>query len=456
MSLRKVVLRHALVPTYLVACLLLGGASAAGFAANLCLQLAALPIICAALWVLVMDPPPQIKTTPLILSGLIVVVMALQLVPLPPSIWTRLPGRDAVASGFRILAMPLPCVPLSLYPGGTVASLLSLLPAMAALLAVTVLGGFRGSLISWALISVTTLSVAIGALQLVGGQDSGAYIYATTNFGVAVGFFANGNHMATLLLVSIPFLGALQLSLLRRARSARNISAVRLLTAAMLVVFLVGLLTNFSLAGLGLSIPVVLICFLSFGSERRKPKWWILGVSLLVSVGAIALILFGPFGNNLIGEQHSYKQLSRQTSFRLTMDAAQEYLPVGSGVGTFQRVYRTQEPLGDVINVYMNHAHSDYLELFLEMGLLGVALIIAFFVWWVRRVRAIWGAETPDYYARAGAIASGTILLHSLVDYPLRTAAISVVFAISIGLMSEARPFIRRRTTGTSTRHVTL
>ena len=448
--------RHALVPVYLAACLLLGGASAAGFVANLVLQLAALPIICVSLWVLAINPPANITRAPLLIAAALVILSLLQLVPLPPSIWTALPGRRAVVEGFHLLNTPLPWMPLSLNPDGTIASLLWLLPALASLLAVIALGAFRGSLLSWSVLAVTTLSVAIGALQLVGGRSSGSYIYEITNFGQAVGFFANSNHMATLLLISIPFLGALQLSLLRRARSARNISAVRLLMGAMLVVFVVGLLTNFSLAGLGLSVPVALISFFSFRRKQTKPKWWMLGVALALSVVVVATILIGPFGNNLIGEQRDYQQLSRQTSFRLTLNAAREYLPVGSGVGTFQEVYHTQEPLADVITVYMNHAHSDWLELLLETGLVGMALLVIFLIWWVVRVRSIWSAATPDYYARAGAIATGTILLHSLVDYPLRTAAISAIFAVSIGLMSEARPFTRRRADGQSSRHLTL
>lgn len=450
--------RHIIGPAYLAACLLLGGASAAGFAANLVLQLAALPIICAGLWVLAFDRPASVSRVPLVLSAAIVAVMLLQLVPLPPSVWTALPGRGPVEQGFELLGIepPLPWMPLSLYPNATVASLLWLLPAFASLLAIMTLGAFRGSLLSWALIGVTTLGVALGALQLVGGENSGAYIYRITNYGQAVGFFANSNHMATLLLVAIPFLGALQLSLLRRARSARNVSAVRLLTTAMFVVFVVGLLTNFSLAGLGLSVPVMLVSFLSFRRKQTKPRWWMLGVALGLSAAAVATIVIGPFGNNLIGEQRDYQQLSRQTSFRLTLKAAGEYLPFGSGVGTFQQVYRTQEPLDDVISVYMNHAHSDWLELLLETGVVGVALILMFLVWWVVRVRRIWSAANPDYYARAGAIATGTIMLHSVVDYPLRTAAISAVFAVSVGLMSEARPFTRRRNAGQTTKHLTL
>lgn len=448
--------RHLLAPVFITACLLLGGSSQAGFVANLVLQLMALPILCLGLWTLGTSPPSNLQRAPLLFALAIIALLLLQLVPLPPSIWTALPGRLPVLAGFRLLDIPVTWMPLSLYPNGTIASLLALIPAMAMLLAVMALGAFRGSLVSWSLLAITAVSVAIGALQLVGGPSSGAYIYQKTSFGVAVGFFANGNHMATLLLVSIPFLGALQLSLLRRARSPRNVSAVRLLMSAMVVVFIVGIITNFSLAGLGLSVPVALISFFSFRKNTSRPKWWMLGITAVVSAFAVAIILFGPFGNNLIGEQRNYAQLTRQTSFRLTIDAAREYLPFGSGVGTFREIYHTQEPLADVITTYVNHAHNDYLEILLETGLAGIALIVTFLIWWLLRVRAIWSASNPDYYARAGAIASGAILLHSLVDYPLRTAAISSIFALSVALMSESRPFARRKSSGQSERHLAL
>lgn len=448
--------RHFVVPIYLVMCLLLGGASAAGFTANLVLQLIALPLIGVSLWMLVFDRPQNLNPAPLYLGLACLILILAQLVPLPPELWTALPGRGPVAAGMTLLQVPLPWSSLSLNPLGTLASLLWLLPAIATLLGVIALGAFRGSLLSWALMIVTALSVAVGALQLAGGSTSGAYFYQITNFGVAVGFFANGNHLATLLLVSIPFLGALQLSLLRRARSSRNISAVRLMVGGLFVVFLVGLLTNLSLAGLGLSVPVVLISFLSFREKQFRPRWWMLGVALLLSGAAITTVVIGPFGNNLVGDQHDYVELSRRTSFRLTLNASREYLPFGSGIGTFQQVYHTQEPLRSVTTVYMNHAHSDWLELLLETGLPGMAIAGAFLFWWAVRVRAIWSAANPDYYARAAVIATGTILLHSVVDYPLRTAAISAIFAMCLGLMSEARPFTRRRAGGGSARHLTI
>jgi O-antigen ligase len=95
----------------------------------------------------------------------------------------------------------------------------------------------------------------------------------------------------------------------------------------------------------------------------------------------------------------------------------------------------------------MNHAHSDLLEIFLETGVLGIGLLALFLLWWLRRAFLIWRADEPDQFARAATIATAAIMTHSLVDYPLRTAAISAVFAMCLALMADARPSVRKRET---------
>jgi hypothetical protein len=74
----------------------------------------------------------------------------------------------------------------------------------------------------------------------------------------------------------------------------------------------------------------------------------------------------------------------------------------------------------------------------------GLALLLLFLIWWARRTAAIWRAEEADYYARAATVATAAIMAHSLVDYPLRTAAISILFAIACALMAEPRAATRR------------
>lgn len=447
-------IRHAVVPVYLLACLLLGGASAAGFIANFILQIASLPLIGWAVWQMMQERPSAQIRAPLGLLAILVAIALLQLVPLPPELWTLLPGRGAVVEGYRLLGIPLPWLPLTLAPDVAPSSILWLLPAFAVLLGVVVLGAFRGRGIATAIVAVTLASVAIGALQVIGGTS--AYLYRITNYGVAVGFFANANHNATLLLVCIPFLAALQTTLLRRSGSQRSASAIRLLVGAAYAIIFVGLLINSSLAGIGLSVPVALGSWLAFGHQRPALRRGIVVATVVVSLAAVVTIVIGPFGNNLFGAQKTNVELSRQTSFALTLRAARTYFPIGSGTGSFQPVYHMQEPLASVTTTFMNHAHSDWLELLLETGIVGVAFAALFLAWWVVRLRTIWRAEEPEPFAQAAVIATAAIMLHSVVDYPLRTAALSAVFAACIGLMSGARPYTQRSRQPSSARHLTL
>lgn len=448
--------RHSIIPAYLTLCLLLGGASAAGFVANLILQLLALPLIGWSLWSMRRDRPTGSVRTILLLTLALIALCAAQLIPLPPAIWSALPGRAPVVRGFELMRLPLPWLPLTLAPDRAVASLLWLLPAFATLLGMIALGAFRARRLVWAVLVVTAASVALGALQLVGGQG-GAYLYTVTNYGVGVGFFANSNHEATLLLVAIPFVTALQAHLRRRARSGRDASAVTVLTGAAFAVIVVGLFTNLSLAGIGLSVPVALASWLFLARRGTAIRPWYLVAAGALSLATVGLIVFGPFGNNLVGEQKENASSSRQVSFARTLKASTEYLPVGSGVGSFIPVYRTQESPNEVTRTYMNHAHSDWIELLLETGVAGMALAGIFLFWWGRRVRAVWGADEVDVFGRAAVIATATIMVHSLVDYPLRTAAVSALFAACLALMTGARPAVpRRRQIAPSSRHLSI
>ena len=51
----------------------------------------------------------------------------------------------------------------------------------------------------------------------------------------------------------------------------------------------------------------------------------------------------------------------------------------------------------------------------------------------------IWRSAVADRFAQAGTIASAAIPVHSLVDYPLRTAALSAIFAGCLALMTQPR-----------------
>jgi len=81
----------------------------------------------------------------------------------------------------------------------------------------------------------------------------------------------------------------------------------------------------------------------------------------------------------------------------------------------------------------------------LETGLFGLLLVLLFLYWWCRRTITVWRAEDRNYFACAATIASGAILAHSIVDYPLRTAAISAIFAACCALMADPRERVGRK-----------
>jgi O-antigen ligase len=445
----------ALVPSYLLLCLLLGGASAAGLLGNAFLQLLAIPLIAAALFF----PQGKLLAAPrtaILLLWLLVALFLWQLVPLPPSIWTALPGRDRIAEGFALLGRPLPWLPISLDPGRTIASALWILPPVAIFLAMLRLGAFKKTWLAWCLIGTAAVSVLIGAVQMTGGQAPGWYFYDTTNLGFPTGFFANVNHQATMLLCSLPFLAALYLRNRDKMERKRALSGYALIIACAALVSLIGILLTQSLAGWGLSVPVVASSLLIvYARKRRIPKWLPPLVGVLVAA-ALAASFASPFGNNLTSAEAREDVESRYTSFTRSIEIAGDFMPTGAGIGTFQRLYPWYEDPAGVSPWYMNHVHNDYIEAVLETGLPGLLLILLFLGWWVMRTWAIWRAPKPDSFAQAATVASAAILAHSLVDYPLRTAAVAAVFALSCALMAEARSASsNRKADGPGAKHLT-
>ena len=134
--------REGVAPAYLLLCLILGG-SAQGIWANMLLQLLGVLILAWAALAPSEEPllPPARQLLILVIAA--VAVVAIQLVPLPSTVWPHLGGRTAIANGYRILGMPVPPMPLSLTPFNSFSDLLALIPPLASFCAR--LTGWAGS-----------------------------------------------------------------------------------------------------------------------------------------------------------------------------------------------------------------------------------------------------------------------------------------------------------------------
>lgn len=422
-------------PAYLLLCLLLGG-SAQGIWANFILQLLAVAILAWAALTRAPIETTRAARTLWLLAALVGLLVAIQLVPLPPVIWTNLPGRDFVVQGLGLMEVEPAWRPISLAPYDTLATAQTLLPPIAMLAAMLRLGAFTDNRLTGALLFGAFASVALGMLQVAsGGTDW--YLYRFVNLGSATGFFANSNHMAALLLVSLPFVAAIAAERWNRARKTNIRAVILALGFGSAFLLSVGIVLAGSEAVMLLSVPVaaasaLIVLRLSPRAVRRGGA--LVGGLILVAAGVAALL-----ARDGLGPDQSTSVSSRVAIWSNTLQATADQLPMGSGLGTFPGLYPQYENVDLVDRYYVNHAHNEYLEIALETGLPGILLVILFLVWWGRRSVAAWRSPAASAHMKAASIASAALLLHSLVEFPLRTAALSTVLAMCVALLAFPR-----------------
>lgn len=429
--------RSFVAPAYLFACLVLGG-SAQGIWQNMILQLAGVAMIA---WAALdqgegMARPAQQL---LVIAIATIAVIAIQLIPLPASLWSHLGPRQQVADGFQALGMRIPSEPLSLTPALGLSALLAIIPSVAIVCAMVRLRAYRARWLAVALIAGTLAGIALGALQVASSdvELSPWYLYSETSTGKAVGFFANADHMATLLVMAFPFVAAIVAA--GRTSNMQRYSALIAIAAGLGMVLVVGLALNGSLAGYGLALPVIVASLLIILPAGSRLKLWTVGLAALLFVGSVVALETTSIGSGRIGAHATSAAQSRSEIFATTSRAAGDFMPFGSGLGSFRTVYQLYEKADQVTPDYVVHAHNDYAEVALELGLAGVVLILIFLLWWAIAVWRAWRTAEAGPFARAAAIASAAVLIHSLVDFPLRTAAISACFGMCLALLADSR-----------------
>jgi hypothetical protein len=363
-------------------------------------------------------------------AALVVALPVIQLIPLPPQVWPALPGR---ALSFEILSMTGQANawrPLSLEPEKTVGAALELLPGMALFLAAVALPRSRQlRRLAAIVVGVALLSWLLALLQ----KNSGgavANLFGSEHIRFGPGLFVNRNHQATFLLIAMPLAAAALRS------QARTLYFVKAAAVALILLFAMGVVITRSRAGLAL-LPIALVSALLI----LQPIRWTPARAGAAMVGLVAI---AGLATQIPAVQTTLARFSDQTErgafWRDTMAAIPHYWPVGTGMGTFPDVYKSAESI-DVVGTHdVNNAHDDYLELMLEGGAPAVGLLIAFFAWFAASIHRLWRLARRGQdvaFGSACAVGIGLILLHSIVDYPLRMMSIMAVFGLLCGGLAK-------------------
>lgn len=407
---------------------LLGGGSEQGTTFVAVIELVALVPLCLGVVALVRQRAWREHRIILVLWASLLCVPLIQLVPLPVDWWAHLPGRAPMAEALRRAGLSPDYLSFSLSPDATWAAFLGLLPPTAMLLCGLVLTPKHRIILLFVMIALTALAVVWGAAQ-VATSSSMLRVVEPLSLELMTGPFRNRNHLASLILITLPFV-----AVVLTFPSTRNEKHSSLAWGALLVLLIVALGAIRSRAGVVVAIPTLLGCLALWIDRRPRQRTQYLIGSLVAMGSAVGLIaLFGL--TPILDRFDTDLEAGRLERWPYVIRAAQAFGSWGTGLGSFDPVFRAFEPLKLLSPVYFNQAHNEYLQIWLEAGLLGLVILGCALVWLVAETWRVW-SNPSTALGRAASVALGAIVLHSAVDYPLRHEAVLVPFALLIAILA--------------------
>lgn len=377
------------------------------------------------------------------IAGATVALTTVHLIPLPPGLWQSFPGREAITELDALLGLNDQWRPLTLDPQTTRNALFALaIPCAVLVLGIQLDARQREGLLTF-ILGLGVLTALWGLLQLIGNPRGPLYLYSLTSYGTPVGLFANRNHQAVFLASLIPMMYCwVQLA----QGSWKNIGTTKgkrsaMAAGGMLLLIPLILITG-SRAGLLtliLSICVTTVLFaviMSAGARRRTRRSSALARIAPTAVGAVVVAGLGLVTIGL-GRDQAFERLigsdpiadTRADLLPATWRIAVDAFPWGTGIGSFDDVYRMHESDALLRPEYVNHAHNDLLEVLMTGGLLGALILLFGIVLFTTRGWAIWRGGQAEIRVNIGPaaalIALAILFIASLIDYPLRVPALA-------------------------------
>jgi hypothetical protein len=413
-----------------------GGSSRADVPWVLAVRLAA---ICGLGLLLVAVPPQRLRLQrwAVWLAAACALLIGLQLVPLPPGIWTSLPGREPYVRLGELAGIGELWRPMSLAPDLTWNALVALVAPMFFIVALPILGVPIWRWILAGLLVTIVLSGVLGMLQMAGGPDTPLRWYPVTNANSAVGFFANRNHQATFLAMGVP----LAVWWAVGERRAERLNA-RLAIAGSIVLFLLAaaVMTQSRMGAVVLALSLILSTIYLFTQIRVRGAtlfWLAAGALLAVGVASAAFTTWAE-------SRLAVESATGDTRLRIldeSIETMQAFFPIGAGFGTFPQVFRRFESDEDLTETYANHTHSEITELLIEGGIFPVILFLVFLAWFlVSAKRVWWGGRSGSEWGSQGRLCTILIalpLVASITDYPLRTPLMACAMMVAAMFLAD-------------------
>ena len=263
------------------------------------------------------------------------------------------------------------------------------------------------------------------------------------------GPYVNHNHYAGLMEMLVPI--PLVFCFTRYAYGTRKNLAATAAAIMASTVFLSG-----SRGGmLALLLEIVVFAVIVITREKSLKAALTIGAFLLLLTGLLTWVGGGEVAKRLASiHAETRTELSGGTRLTIDRDGLRMLLKrpaLGWGLGTFPVVYPQFRSF--YTNFYVNAAHDDYVQLLVETGVLGCAIMVWFLIALYRsstKKLRDWGTNINGSLTLAALLGCVGILVHSFVDFNLQIPANAALFYV-LCVVAASEPLVessRRRRSG--------
>jgi len=357
---------------------------------------------------------------------------------LPPSVWQGMPGRATDVAILSLVGQQHSWHPWSMTPQRTFASLMSMLPP----LAILVLAAGLDRRARWWMLLVVAATSLIGLVIGVAARGSGwsgLFIYSDMTSSGITGFQSSHNGEADIMLFGMMSYVAVCLEWFAARPRPFASWQIGCATLSGMIVYVLGVFFTSSRMGILLLVPAGFACLLMLWRSALVHRGAVLAIAgggaIVTAVAAFALR--NDAAVIAIVSRFGAGDPARETMWRQSIAVAKGLYPFGAGIGSFIPLFMRCEALETVTDTYVIRAHNDFIELLVEAGVLGAAVLVAVCVILVislvrnmKRQEGVFGTQ--------GIFAVFVLLLialHSLVDYPLRSMSIASVAALALSIL---------------------
>jgi O-antigen ligase len=285
-----------------------------------------------------------------------------------------------------------------------------------------------------------------GSLEVLLGLKSSLLFHLPVK-GIATGTFVYKNHYANYLMlclsIGIGYLVSTLLTNLNRSKKAKlrhlletllNGKAVVRIALAIMVIALV--MSRSRMGNTAFFAAMTAVGLLALVLVKKRSK----GLTILIiSMFVIdVLIVSAWFGLDKVKDRLENTTLSQETRDEVVRDSLplmKDYTLTGSGLGSFYTIYPSYQ--SEDVKGFYDHAHNDYLQLTIEGGVLGAALIFSLpLLSIVTSIKAMRQRKNSTMQGLAFGCTMAVVgmAIHISVDFPLQAPANAMLFVIILAL----------------------